>query len=134
LAVNRVKCGYSIAQALHSAGRSAEAIPLAEKAWRELEDLGMEGDAAIAALLLAECLLAVGRAEEVPKISRMLIDRCTRAGMGSSAMTAFAFLREALAIGHATPDLVRHVREFVGDVSAGHERTFEQAQAPGGEA
>src|SRR5205823_10220347 len=49
LAVNRVKCGYSIAQALHAAGRPAEAIPLAEKAWRELEDLGMEGDAAIAA-------------------------------------------------------------------------------------
>jgi tetratricopeptide (TPR) repeat protein len=132
--VNRVKCRHSIAHALHSAGRHAEAIPVAEQAWRELEDLGMEGDAAISALLLAECLLAVGRFDEVPKIARMLIDRCTRAGMSSSAMTALAFLREALAIGNATPALVRQVREFVDDVNAGRERPFEPLRAPGGEA
>jgi tetratricopeptide (TPR) repeat protein len=124
LAVNRVKCRHSIARALHAAGRPADAIPVAEKAWRELEDLGMDGDAAIAALLLAECLLAVGRTEEVPRIARMLIDRCTRAGMSSSAMTALAFLREALVFGHATPDLVRHVREFMDDINAGRERPF----------
>jgi tetratricopeptide (TPR) repeat protein len=134
LPVNRVKCRHNIARALHSAGRHAEAIPVAEQAWRELEDLGLEGDAATAALLLAECLLTVGRFDEVPKISRMLIDRCKRVGMASSVMTALAFLREALAVGCAPPELVRHVREFVGDVNAGRERPFEPAHVFGGEA
>jgi tetratricopeptide (TPR) repeat protein len=135
LAVNRVKSRKSIASALHAAGRHAEAIPVARKAWQELEELGMEGDAALAALLVAECLLAIGRTDEVPAIARMLIDRCTRSGMSSSAMTALAFLREVVATGHATPYLVRQVREFVRDVNIGYERPSEpMAAAPRGEA
>jgi len=70
----------------------------------------------LTALELAETLLVVGRNDEVPAICRTLIDRFTRAGMGGSAMTALAFLRETVATGHATPGLVRHVYEFLRDV------------------
>ena len=111
------RCRWSLATTVNSAGRYSDAIPLFRTAWKELESLGMEADAALAALELAETLLVVGRTDEVPAICRTLIDRFTRAGMGGSAMTALAFLRETVATGHATPALVRHVHEFLRDVS-----------------
>jgi len=110
-------CRWSLATTVSSAGRYSEAIPLFRTAWKELEALGMESEAALTALELAETLLVVGRNDEVPAICRTLIDRFTRAGMGGSAMTALAFLRETVATGHATPALVRHVYEFLRDVS-----------------
>lgn len=113
LAVNQVKCRCAIGRLLHAAGRYDEAIAVLEKVWRTYEELGMQGDATYAAVFLAECLLLAGRRDEVPAIARMLIDRCSRAGMTARAMTALAFLREALATGHATPSLVRHIRDFL---------------------
>jgi len=115
--VHLARCRWSLATTVNSAGRYSEAIPLFRTAWKELEALGMESDAALSALELAETLLVVGRTDEVPAICRTLIDRFTRAGMGGSAMTALAFLRETVATGHATPALVRHVYEFLRDVS-----------------
>ena len=115
--VNLARSRWSLATTVNSAGRCSEAIPMFRTAWKELESLGMESDAALSALELAETLLVVGRTDEVPAICRTLIDRFTRAGMGGSAMTALAFLRETVATGHATPALVRHVHEFLRDVS-----------------
>ena len=115
--VHLARCRCSLAAAVSKAGRYSEAIPLFRTAWKELEALGMESEAALSALDLAETLLVVGRTDEVPAICRTLIDRFTRAGMGGSAMTALAFLRETVATGHATPALVRHVHEFLRDVS-----------------
>jgi hypothetical protein len=115
--VNLARCRWSLATTVNSAGRSSDAIPMFRTAWKELESLGMESEAALTALELAETLLVVGRTDEVPAICRTLIDRFTRAGMGGSAMTALAFLRETVATGHATPALVRHVHEFLRDVS-----------------
>ena len=117
LDANLAHCRWSLATTVSRAGRHADAIPLFRTAWKELESLGMETDAALSALELAETLLVAGRTDEVPAICRTLIDRFTRAGMGGSAMTALAFLRETVATGHATPALVRHVHEFLRDVS-----------------
>ena len=114
---NLARCRWALATTVSSTGRHSEAIPLFRTAWKELESLGMESDAALSALELAESLLVIGRTEEVPAICRTLIERFTRAGMGGSAMTALAFLRETVATGHATPALVRHVYEFLRDVS-----------------
>ena len=122
---NLARCRWTLATAVSSAGRYSEAIPLFRTAWKELESLGMEAEAALSALGLAETLLVVGRTDEVPAICRTLIDRFTRAGMGGSAMTALAFLRETVATGHATPGLVRHVHDFLRDVSR------QEASSPG---
>jgi tetratricopeptide (TPR) repeat protein len=117
LVVNRVKCRYSLGLAMHNAGRHSDALKVLEQAQKELEALGMENDAALAALVRVEALLATGRPDEVPAICRSLIDRFTRAGNGGAAMTALAFLRETVATGHATPTSVRHVREFFRDTT-----------------
>jgi tetratricopeptide (TPR) repeat protein len=117
LDVKSAECRWSLATTVAAAGRHEDAIKLFRNTWTEFERLGMEAHATLSALELAEALLIVGRTEEVPAICRTLIDRFTRAGMGGSAMTALAFLRETVATGHATPALVRHVYEFLRDVS-----------------
>jgi hypothetical protein len=76
----------------------------------------MVADAALAALDLAEALLIIGNTTEVPSICRTLLDRFTRAGMTSSAVTALAFLRETVAIGQVTPSHVRHVHDFLREL------------------
>lgn len=117
LLVHRVKCRHSLGVAMHEAGRHDDAIVVLEKAFEELETLGMQSDAALAALTRVEALYAAGRPDEVPAICRMLIDRFTRAGIKGSAMTALAFLRETVATGHATVQLVRHVHDFMRDLN-----------------
>lgn len=44
--------------------------------------------------------------------------------MTSRAVTALSFLREAVALGKATPSLVRHVHDFLRDVSSNPTRIF----------
>jgi len=116
LLVNRVKCRHSLGLAMHEAGRHSDAVGVLKKAQEELEALGLEGDAALAALTRVEALLAIGRHDDVPAICRTLIDRFTRAGNGGAAMTALAFLRESVAYGHATSASVRMVRDFFRDL------------------
>ena len=48
----------------------------------------------------------------------------TRAGMASRAMTALSFLREAVAMGQATPSLVQHVSAFLRKLPAEQPRLF----------
>lgn len=107
---------WALATTLVSAGKFKPALPLFDRAWKDFEALEMEGDAALVALELAETLLVIGDAERVPQICRTLLDRFTRAGMTSRAVTALAYLREVVALGKAQPPVFRQVREFLRDL------------------
>ncbi|HEV8433749.1 MAG TPA: hypothetical protein VGR95_10085 [Thermoanaerobaculia bacterium] len=109
------KCRYLAGRSLMAAGAYGEAIETLQRSWHELEELEAIGDAVLPALLLVEAFLIVGRTQEVPAICRLLIDRCTRGGMPTSAMTALAFLRETVATGHASPAMVRQIHDFLRD-------------------
>jgi len=111
-----VRTRWMLARTLMMAKRAVDAIPLLRDVWREFESLEMEADAALAALDLVEGLLVVGDHEQVPAICRTLLDRFTRAGMNSPAITALAYLREAVAAGQATRTLVRHVQKFLREL------------------
>ena len=111
--VYAAKGRWALAATLVSAGRSGDAVPIFRTTWKLLENLGMEADAALVGLELAEALLMSGHADDVPAICRSLLDRFTRAGMTSRAINALAFLREAIAVGQAEPTLVRHVHDFL---------------------
>ena len=93
------------------AGHAGEAIDALRDAWNELEALGLAFSATTTALRLVEALIVTERVDEVPPICRMLIDRCTKAGMSDSALTALALLREAVAKGLATPQHVQFVHD-----------------------
>ncbi|MEO8379711.1 MAG: tetratricopeptide repeat protein [Acidobacteriota bacterium] len=126
----RTRSRWKLASALVAAGKSLEAIPTLRLTWKEFEQLEMIGEAGLVALELAEALLACERADEVPAICRDLIAQFTRFGMTSRAITALSFLREAVAIGQASPSLVRHVYSFLRELPPEQPRLF--APPPGG--
>ena len=109
----RTRSRWVLAQALVSAGRAQEAVPILRQTWREFESFEMTADAALVALNLSEALLIIGESAEVPGICREIVARFNRAGMTSRAMTALSFLREAIALGEATPSLIRHVYAYL---------------------
>jgi tetratricopeptide (TPR) repeat protein len=129
----RTRSRWMLAHALVALGKTEEAVPSLRQTWREFERLEMAGDAALVALELAEALLALGQAEEVPSICREVIAQCSRTGVASRAMTALSFLREAVAIGQASPSLIRHVHAFLRELPAEQPRLFAPPPAGIGE-
>jgi tetratricopeptide (TPR) repeat protein len=109
----RTRSRWLLGQALLTSGRTRDALPIFRQTWREFDDLEMVADGALVALHLSEALLILGEAQEVPTICREIVARFNRAGMTSRAMTALSFLREAVALGEATPSLIRHVHSFL---------------------
>ncbi|HUR80845.1 MAG TPA: tetratricopeptide repeat protein [Thermoanaerobaculia bacterium] len=130
LETERTRSRWKLASALAAAGKAQEAIPSFRQTSKEFEHLEMIGEAGLVALELAEALLACGRADEVPAICRDLVTQFTRCGMASRAITALSFLREAVAIGQASPSLVRHVHTFLRELPPEEPRFF--APPPGG--
>jgi tetratricopeptide (TPR) repeat protein len=124
---HRVRARWVLGRTLHASGRTAEGMAELRHTWREYEDLGLETDAALVALELCEALLAGGQWAEVPAICRALLDRFTRAGMTSRAVTALSFLREAVALGPVSPTVVRDVRDFLQRIHAEPAQLFAPA-------
>ena len=120
----RTRSRWVLGKALAASARYQDAIPIFRQTWREFEQLGMIGDAGLSALDLAETLLVVGQNDEVPAICRDVIGQFTRAGMASRALTALSFLREAVAMGQASPSLVQHVSSFLRQLPAEQPRLF----------
>ena len=113
-----------LGHALLASGRAVEAVAVFRQTWREYEQLDMISEAGLAALELAEALLVIGQTDEVPAICREIIAQFTRAGMASRAITALSFLREAVAIGQASPSIVRHVHAFLRELPTEQPRLF----------
>jgi tetratricopeptide (TPR) repeat protein len=126
----RTRSRWLLGRTLVAAGKVPDAIPVLRATWREFEQFDMISDAGLVALELAEALLLTGAVEEVPAICRDVISQFTRAGMASRALTALSFLREAVAIGQATPGLVRHVYAFLRELPNEQPRLY--APPPGG--
>jgi tetratricopeptide (TPR) repeat protein len=120
----RTRSRWLLGHALAALGRTNDAIPVLRAVWREFEQFEMSSDAGLVALEYAEALLVAGHPDEVPAICRDVIALFTRTGMPSRALTALSFLREAVAIGQATPSLVRHVHSFLRELPKEQPRLF----------
>ncbi len=126
----RTRSRWLLGHALAACGRYQDAVPILRQTWREFEQLDVIGDAGLVALELAETLLVLGQSDEVPSICRDVIGQFTRAGMASRALTALSFLREAVAMGQASPSLLKHVSAFLRLLPAEQPRLF--APSPAG--
>jgi len=113
MAVEKIRTRYAEGGMLVMSGDLAEGLPILREAWRAFERVGMELEAALVGLEVAEALLAAGESDEVPSICRAILDRFVSEGMTSRAITALSFLREAVAVGKASPDLVRNIHSFL---------------------
>jgi tetratricopeptide (TPR) repeat protein len=119
-----IRTRWMLGRTLVAARRAADAIPVLRDAWRQFEAIEMEIEAALVALDLVEALIVTRNVEQVPSICRSVLDRFVRAGMNSPAVTALAYLREAVAAGHADRTLVRHVHKFLRDLPKEPSRLF----------
>ena len=120
----RTRARWMLSRAVIASGRVHEAIPMLRQTWREFEQHELISESGLVGLEIAEALLTIGQPDEVPAICRDLIAQFTRAGMTARAITALSFLREAVALGHASSSLVRHVHAFLRELPAEQPRLF----------
>jgi tetratricopeptide (TPR) repeat protein len=125
--VPSAKCRYCAARTLMADGSYREAIEEFRKSWHELDELGAGGDAVLPAIALVEALLVVGRTSEVPPICRFLIERCAHGDIPTGAMTALAYLREAVERGAGSASAARQVHDYMHDSACGEKAPFRAA-------
>lgn len=116
LETERVRTRWSIGSLRIANGDIADGLARLREARREFEQLGLRTDAALVTLDIAEALLAAGGPAEVRQAAELcaaIVESFTAVGMTGHALTALAFLQEAMAAGRATPGLVRHVRHYL---------------------
>lgn len=106
---------WNIGSLLLDSGRVDAAARELETTYAELRRLGMASSVALVGLLLAEIRLLQGRTHEVADLCRASMEQFVSAGVEycTPALTAIAYIDEAIEAGKATPQLVRHVREYV---------------------
>jgi tetratricopeptide (TPR) repeat protein len=125
LETERIRTRWNIGCLRLASGEIADGLARLREARREFEQLGARTDAALVTLDIAEALLAGGSVEgarEAAELCGGLVQSFTAVGMTGNALTALAFLQESFATGAATPQLVRHVRQYL-EAHPDHEGT-----------
>lgn len=113
LETEKVRTRWSLGCLLVSAGDLDGGVAKLREAEREFRALGATTDAALVTLDIVEALLAMNRMSEASAMCAGLTESFAAVGMTGNALTALAFLKEAVATGSATPILVRHVRRYI---------------------
>ena len=112
----RIRTRWNLGTLRIASGDIAEGLARMREARREFEAIGARTDAALVALEMAEALLTTGNkrdAREAAELCSGLVESFAAVGMESHALTALAWLRAAFQSGIATPDVVRHVRQYI---------------------
>lgn len=113
-----VRTRYNVAVTLAAAGRSEEALTRMRAARADFEALSMSSEAAVAAIDIADHLLANGQMAEVVELCAAAISQFDRSGVayGTRARVAIAYMREAAEAGRATQRLARYVRNYLREL------------------
>jgi tetratricopeptide (TPR) repeat protein len=122
--VDAIHCRWTIGRLMLSSGRMTEALAKLRAIHEDFEQMHMVGEAGLVGLDMVEALLRLGKSDEASLICRYLVERFTNAGMSTNAVTALAYLREALAAGKATPKLASHVRNYLKELPRHREPLF----------
>ncbi|HET7436781.1 MAG TPA: tetratricopeptide repeat protein [Thermoanaerobaculia bacterium] len=109
----RVRC--NVARVLALSGRHDEALARLFEAKQEFVAAGLQGAAILSNLDIAELLLLRNRFADAYQLCHETIEALRAAGMPytSRALTAVAYMQEAVAAAKATPVLARHVRNYI---------------------
>jgi tetratricopeptide (TPR) repeat protein len=111
LETEKIRARWSLGRLRLAAGESAEGVNRLREARREFEAIGLTCDAAQVTLDLVEALLATGgNLSEVSQLCAGLVESFAAKGMTGGALTALAYLREAVASGNASAGLVNSIR------------------------
>lgn len=107
------KTRWGIASLVLRGGNWTEALRRLRAVRAEFVELQMLIDEALVVLDMMDALLALARPQEIVVIAGELVERFMKAGMLTSALTAFAYLREAAEAGRVTARVIEHVRQFI---------------------
>lgn len=116
LETGKIRTRWNIGSLRIAAGDVEEGLLRLREARREFEQIGAHTDAALVTLDIVEALLSTGEkraAHEAAQLCSGLAESFAAVGMTGNALTALAFLRQAFESGQATPDLVRHIRQYI---------------------
>lgn len=115
IATEATRTRWNAAAMVVEAGRFSEGSQRLQHVRDEFDRLGMVSASALAALDIADVLLAEGRFEEVEKICMGAMTSFESAGLAytARALTAIAFIREAAIHRKADRALVRDVRDYL---------------------
>lgn len=106
---------WNVALLLVECSRYRDAALMLEQLLAEFAALSMSGSAALVALDLAEIRLLEERQDEVARLCSIALTHFTAERMEHTdrALRAVSFVRGAARNGRATPELVRHVKQYV---------------------
>lgn len=124
LETETIRTRWSLGRLMVSAGKAADGVGRLREAKREFEALGLTNEAAQVTLDIVEALLATGDSSEVARLCAGLVESFVAAGMTGNSLTALAYLREAVASGHANRGLVEQVRAYLAGGPENAERPF----------
>ena len=116
LETGKIRIRWNIGSLRIAAGDVEEGLVRLHEARREFEQIGAHTDAALVTLEIVEALLSTAdprAAREAAQLCSGLAESFAAVGMTGHALTALAYLRESFETGQATPDLVRHVRQYI---------------------
>jgi hypothetical protein len=105
-----VRARWLLARIPLRSGRHAEAAEALRQPLAESRQRGMLGMESGIALDLAEAYALMTRPADVARICASLVETFVSRGQLTSAMTAFAFLRDAASVGETSPEQIQHVR------------------------
>jgi len=113
LETEKIRTRWSLGRLLLMSGRIADGIASLRQTKQEFERLGLTSDAALVTLDMIDGLLATGDPIEAARLCAGLAESFISAGMTGNALTALAYLREAVNSGRADAGLVNRIREYL---------------------
>lgn len=96
-----------------ASGKADEALKRFCDVREKFRSRAMLSDEALVALDMMDALHALGRSAEIALLASEIIESFTDAGMLTSALAAFAYLKEAASGDDAQPQAIQHVRRFI---------------------
>ncbi|MBV9495088.1 MAG: tetratricopeptide repeat protein [Acidobacteria bacterium] len=115
---------FGIGRVLLASGQLDAAVRHLSNVETQFRQLGLLTDAALVALHVMDAYCAQGDFRDIAIRSANLIETFAEAGMLTSALEAFAYLRESAGAGRTTSRLIEHVRQFVSRVEREPELLF----------
>lgn len=115
---------FGIGRILLASGQTDAAVRHLSNVETQFRRMGLLTDAALVALHVMDARCAQNDFRDIAVRSGALIETFTEAGMLTSALEAFAYLRESAGKGRTTLRLIEHVRQFVSRVEREPELLF----------
>ncbi len=109
--VTRAEWGFALV--MLSSGKPAEALTLFQPVRVAFHDREMVTEEALVALDMMDAHCALNDKSEIVTLASEIIQTFTEIGMLTSALMAFAYLKEAARRGTVEPRQVEHVRQFL---------------------